>query len=65
MTTETAIAVVLTPILGPLLWWIIWAPAKAAHNYLWRRLPDGRMRRLLLKERRGEWVTINRPERPF
>jgi hypothetical protein len=40
-------AYLLAPILGPLIWGVLLFPGKRLHNWLWKRLPDGRLRRLL------------------
>jgi hypothetical protein len=50
MTSQSLWAVVLAPILGPLIWWGLKAPGRAVHDFLWRRLPDGRLRRMLLRK---------------
>lgn len=44
------IAIGLAPILGPIIWWILFRPGKIVHNFLWKRLPDGKLRTMLFKE---------------
>lgn len=46
---STQIAVLVTaPIAVPVAWWILTRPGRALHRYLWKRLPDGKLRRVLL-----------------
>lgn len=42
-------AALLAPVLGPLIWWALKAPGRAAYRAVWKHLPDGRLRRLLLR----------------
>lgn len=60
MQTSTIVAAVLAPILGPALWWAYTRPGAAVHRYLWKRLPEGRLRRILLMDMRME-----EPRKPF
>lgn len=48
MDNATKIGIALAPILGPAFWWVYTRPGKWLHNWLWKRLPDGRLRRILL-----------------
>lgn len=50
MTTTQMIAVVLSPLIGGLVWWLFFRAGKAGHDFLWRKLPDGKLRRFLLKK---------------
>ena len=50
MTTNDMLAVALAPLIGGLVWWLFFRAAKFGHDYLWRRLPEGRLRRLLLRK---------------
>ncbi len=59
MTKETAIAIFLAPIVGTAFWWLVAQPGRWAYRYLYRRLPDGHLRRLLLTER-GKGLTAPR-----
>lgn len=43
-------AALLAPLLGGLIWWLLLAPGKAAYRWLWRKIPDGKLRDLLLKK---------------
>jgi hypothetical protein len=47
MTSGTLWAVLLTPVVGGLLY----LPGKLVYRWLWKRMPDGRLREFLLKER--------------
>ena len=42
--------VLAAPIIAPALWWLLTRPGLALHNWLYRRLPEGRLRRLLLRK---------------
>lgn len=44
------LALLLAPILGPLIWAAFYWLAKKGHDYLWRRIPDGRLRSLLFRK---------------
>lgn len=61
----TYLAALLAPILGPLIWWLLFTPGRLLHNWLWRVMPEGRLRRFLLREREGKWVTVKPPRGPF
>lgn len=50
MQTRDMIAVALAPLIGGAIWWLFFRFAKIAHDFLWERLPEGRLRRLLLKK---------------
>ena len=50
MTQTDMIAVVAAPLLGGLLWWLFFRAAKVGNDFLWKWLPDGRLRRLLLRK---------------
>lgn len=56
MQTSTVVAILAVPILGPAIWWLLMWPGKRVRDYLWRKLPEGRMRRVLLKDDGGKWV---------
>lgn len=43
------VALVLAPIVGPLIWAGFYWVAKKIHDYAWKRLPDGKLRALLLR----------------
>lgn len=49
--STTMWAAVLAPIVGGLFWWAIQQPAKWVHDYLWKRMPEGRFRDFLFKQR--------------
>lgn len=44
--------IILTPILGPILWYALMLPGRLFSRWLWKRIPDGRLRRLLFKNTR-------------
>lgn len=44
------LTVALAPIIGPILWWILFRPGKWIHDWLWRRVPNGRLRQLLFRK---------------
>lgn len=49
MQTSTMWALLLAPLLGGLIWYFLLMPGRVLSRYLWKRLPDGRLRRLLFK----------------
>jgi hypothetical protein len=49
MQTSTVIAALLAPSLGGLFWWLVQRPGKLLNDTLWKRLPEGRLRRILLR----------------
>jgi hypothetical protein len=49
MQTSTIIAGLLAPSVGALFWWLVQWPGKRLRDWLWKRLPDGVMRRVLLR----------------
>jgi hypothetical protein len=49
MDKSTAWAIALTPILGPLIGYLLFVPGRKFSRWLWKKLPDGRLRNLLLK----------------
>jgi len=51
VTKETALAIFLAPLVGVAGWWLLLQPGRWVHRFLYRRLPDGRIRRLLLSEK--------------
>lgn len=50
MTITTLIACIAAPTLGPALWRLIQWPGKKAAELVWKYMPYGRMRTLLLRE---------------
>jgi hypothetical protein len=48
MVTLAAIAA--APFLKPVFHWIAFTPGKKVHDFLWKRLPEGRVRRILLRK---------------
>jgi hypothetical protein len=46
--SDTALAAFLAPTLGAAFYWLVFKVARKGHNWLWKRLPEGRLRRLLL-----------------
>lgn len=63
--SATLWAAILAPILGPAIWWALFGPGRVVYRFLWRTLPNGKVRDFLLKERGGEWVTIKPPNDPL
>jgi hypothetical protein len=49
MQTSTIIAALVAPTVGGLFWWLVQRPGKFISDTLWKRLPEGRLRRLLLR----------------
>lgn len=49
MQKETLWALLLAPIVGPLVWFALLIPGRMFSRWLWKRLPDGRLRRVLFK----------------
>lgn len=47
--TSTQWAALLAPIVGAGFWWLIQRPGKWLSDAIWKRLPDGRLRAILLK----------------
>lgn len=56
MDKTQIIAVAIAPIAVPIAWWILTRPGKALHRYLWKRLPEGRLRRALLGKVSDNWL---------
>lgn len=48
--TNTQWAAVLAPLVGGAFWWLVKRPGQKAHDWLWRRLPEGRLRNFLLRK---------------
>jgi len=49
LQTSTVIAALVAPTVGGLFWWLVQRPGKLLNDVLWKRLPEGRLRRVLLK----------------
>lgn len=43
-------AALLAPIIGGAIWWLLLRPGRIVHDWLWRKLPDGRLRRILFQK---------------
>ena len=56
MQKSTIIALVIAPLLGPVIWWLLMWPGRQVRDLLWRKLPEGRLRRVLLKDDGGKWI---------
>ena len=56
MDRGTMIAIALAPVVVPVVWWALTRPGKALHNWLWKRLPEGRLRRILLGKVSDNWL---------
>ena len=52
MMEPKVIALLLAPLLGGLIWWALLTPGRMAYRYLWKRLPSGKLRDFLIKERK-------------
>lgn len=63
--TPTLWAALLAPLLGGLIWWLLFLPGRVAYRWLWRHMPEGRLRTFLLRDRNGKWITVNPPRKPF
>lgn len=50
MERTTLIAIALAPLLAPLYRWVFLTPGRKVSDALWKRLPEGRLRRILLKK---------------
>jgi hypothetical protein len=50
MQIQTVVAIVLAPLLVPLYRWLFTLPGRKVHDWLWVHLPEGRLRRILLKK---------------
>ena len=42
------LTIVSAPVAVPVVWWILTRPGKVIYRFLWKRLPEGRLRRILL-----------------
>jgi hypothetical protein len=49
MQKETMWALLLAPILGPIIWYGLMLPGRLISRLLWRHMPEGRLKRILLK----------------
>jgi hypothetical protein len=49
MQKTTVIALLLAPILGPILWWAFMLPGRYVSRLIWKHMPDGRLKRILLR----------------
>jgi len=50
MDKTVLVTIATAPIAVPIAFWVLTRPGKAFHNYLWKRLPEGFWRRLLLRK---------------
>lgn len=50
MTTTDMLAVAAAPLVGGVLWWVFFRTGKFGHDLIWRYLPDGKLRRFLLRK---------------
>ena len=50
MQTSTVVALIVAPLLGGLIWKGLHWPGHVIHDFLWRKLPDGKLRNILLKK---------------
>lgn len=51
MDMTTALAIALGVIAAPFIRYLFLLPGRLLYRFLWKRLPDGRLRSLLLKKR--------------
>lgn len=49
MQTSTMIAAALASSVGVAFWWLVQWPGKRLRDWLWKRLPEGRLRKALLR----------------
>ena len=47
MQNTTVWALLLAPFIGGLIWWLLLMPGRLVSRWLWRVLPEGRLRRVL------------------
>lgn len=50
MQPSTTIAIILAPLLGPVIWWFLLYPGKKLMRWVWRKMPYGKLRTLLLTD---------------
>lgn len=50
MQKETIIALVLAPIIGGAMWYVLLLPGRYVSRWVWKYMPEGRLRNLLLKK---------------
>ena len=48
--TSNQWAALLAPVVGVGFWWLVKYPGRKLADYLWRKLPDGKLRDLLLRK---------------
>jgi len=51
MQKETAIAIVIAAVAAPLVRYVFLLPGRWGYRYLWKHMPEGRLRSFLLKKR--------------
>jgi hypothetical protein len=49
MEKSTVIALALAPVIGPVIGYLLFRPARGISRWIWRKMPEGRLRSLLLK----------------
>lgn len=59
--SNTLWAALLAPFLGGAIWWLLMWPGRLLHDFLWRRVRNPTMRKLLFKD--IAW--IDAPRKPF
>lgn len=50
MSTSTLLAAMLASVLGPVIWGLLQLPGRLAARLVWKYMPYGRLRDLLLRE---------------
>lgn len=50
MQKTTIIAILLAPILGPVMWYAFMLPGRYVSRLIWKHMPEGRLKRILLKK---------------
>jgi hypothetical protein len=50
MQNTTVWALLLAPLLTPIYRYVFLLPGRKAHDWIWKNVPEGRLRRLLLKK---------------
>ena len=56
MDNTQVVTLMLAPTLVPIVWWILTRPGKRVLRYLYAKLPEGRLRRLLLRKVSDNWL---------
>ncbi len=58
--TSTQWAALLAPFIGVLFWWLVMYPGRKLSDFLWKRLPDGKLRSILLRSVGGSGKQVRK-----